>query len=320
MNEDDLTHSRVMLRGAAGAERKFTLSSLAETQEDVSAVYVLLGRYRAGGQPTVLHVGETDDLESALAVHREYPCMQSFTDDVGWLAVESPEKRAAIAADLASHLRPTCEGCWPPASESVAPNGAPYPVSLVGGCAAECVQLDQRLREAILERRVIRFVHGNDQLEAEPLEYGLTADGVPTLFAYCTGGGAGRESAGSWNAFPLVDIHELAVTGGTARDALPTMPSPIAVILAGARQPPVELASDIADLVAGLQTQLLELRRLEARACRLRYRLRRSGGPSELAAALAEVEADQGKTREAILALIPIVAGLHRAAAGDPVA
>jgi hypothetical protein len=315
VNEDVLSDPRLTLRGASGAERRFRLASLAASRERVPAAYVLLGRYRQGGEATVLHVGEADDLEAALAVHREYPCMQSFADEVGWLPVESAEERPALAADLAAQLRPICEGCWPPVLASDSENGAPYPVSKVGSCVAECVQLDQRVEEAIQERRVIRFAHGRDHVEAEPHEYGLTGDGVATLFAYCTGYGAGRGNVEPWTAFPLSEIHGLVITDRTARGARPIAPSPIEVAFSSSRSQPAAIASEIDEVVRGLHAQMLELRRVEARACRLRYRMSESDAPSELSVALAGVEAEQACMREAILALIPIVAGLQRAAA-----
>ena len=317
MSEGFLTDSRVSLRGASGAEREFEVSRLAAAHDDAPAVYVLFGPDRQDGQPAVLHVAETEHLEEALAEHAAYPCLGSFVESVGCLPVGSAGDGAAIAADLASGLKPSCEGCWPPISEGDASDGRPYPHRVVGGCTTEQALLDFRLEQAIRENRTIRFVHGRDHVEAVPHQYGVTDQGIPALLAYRTSFGAGQGSLDPWQLFPLAEIHALVITDRTARGGRPAAQSPLEVVFTTSSGLE-EASGDVAEVVTMLRGQVLEVLRMQARAARLRYRLDKYGGPAELSLALARVEADQARVAGEILALIPVVAGLQRAAAGDP--
>ena len=74
------------------------------------------------------------------------------------------------------------------------------------------------------------------------------------------------------------------------------------------------LLHDLTELVSALRAQVLEIRRLESRSARLRFRFEESGAPSEISALLAQVEAEQGRIAREIRELLPIVAGLQRAA------
>jgi hypothetical protein len=319
------------VRGASGAEHRLRVSRWPAPLEDVPAVYVLLSRHGASeGTHTILHVAESERLETALAEHQEYPCMHTFVDAVGWLAVDSGEERASIAQDLVALQKPPCDGCWPPV-QAGAEGEMPYPDRVVGGCVTERVTLDLRLEEAVRRKRIIRFVHDRRRVEAEPRDYGVREDGTLVLFAYETSYGAGGGGRKPWKTFPLDEIHGLVVTDRPWGGARPSVPSPVAVTFTSERSagPEIDEEADplrtadpldllrplrrnVADLVRKLRHQLLELWGLEARAARLKYRLSNRGSPPELASVLAAVEVDRVRVAQEIRGLIPTVSALQK--------
>lgn len=292
------------------------------------AVYVLLSHHGASeGTQTILHVAESEQLQTALAEHQEYPCMQTFVDAVGWLEVASGEERAAIAQDLAALHKPPCDGCWPPMPVG-AEGEMPYPDRVVGGCVTERVTLDLRLEEAVRRKRIIRFVHDRKQIEAESRSYGVREDGTPVLLAYETGHGAGGGGQKAWKAFPLDEMHGLVVTDRPWGGARPSAPSPVAVTFTGERSAAPEideeadrlrtsdllepLRRNVDEMVSKLRHQVLELWCLEARAARLAYRLSNLTCPPVLASVLAAVEADRVRVAQEIRGLIPTISVLQK--------
>lgn len=320
---DDLT-----LRGASGAEHVFKLQSLRRQAGDQSAVYVLLSRHTDHeGHPKVLYVGETPALETSLASHRDYPCMEAFVGQVGSAEVVATE-RSAVANDVRVVTSPPCEGCWPPLLPPVSDDRAsPGLPPVVGDCVTERMLLDIRLEDAIHRRMLIRFVHDGRVIAAEPHEYGLTPDAVPVVSVYLTGHGAGKGPLGAWRVYPLSEISGLVVTDRPFGGARPTTDTPIAVTFAGkiGRSRPTWAASPEAagadlleplrreteDLVRKLRDQVYQLQRVAAREARLRLRREQANGLSELDSVLAGVESDRTRISQEIMDLIPMVSKLQ---------
>ncbi len=320
----------ISLPGSSGTAHAFEVSRWAKTHAEVPAVYALLS-YHGGDAshgPTVLYVGEAENLDAELSVHRTYPCMETFVDAVGSLPAATALERAEIRHDLISAHKPPCETCWPPIPAE--PGGpAPYPDRAVGGCLAQLALLDLRLEHAVRQRRVIRFVHERRHCEVEAHAYGIQADGRTVLFAYQTSFGAGGGSINPWKTFRLSEIHGLVITDRPCGGARPYAENPIAVTFtqseavalraADAREPDDttpealrELRRKVAGAVRQLRAQAFELRRIEADCARLEVRLGRSDASPELASTLAAIQAALPQVEQGLLNLIPEVAELQR--------
>jgi hypothetical protein len=324
---------QLTLRGASRAEYDFSVSDWHASREDVPAVYVLLSRSATEQDPIVAHVGGTEHLEVSLGDHRDHPCMLDFVDSVAWIEVASGDDRAEIVRDLSASHKPLCEGCWPPIPIRNA-HAEHYPHRVIGGCVASQATTDRRLEEAIRQKRVVRFVHEERPVEAEPREYGVSADGTPFLFAYRTGHGAEGGGIPAWKAYPLAEIDGLIITDRPFGGARPVAPSPIAVTFVSVHLPAPEvveaaaasetlnllspLLRNLQDLVWKLRRQVLEASRLAARTERLMYRLENVGGPAELSTLLASVEAARVELIREILDLIPTVSALQDSARPEP--
>lgn len=320
----------ISLPGSSGTAHAFDVSRWTATHADSPAVYTLLS-YHGGDAsqgPTVLYVGETENLAAELSLHRSYPCMETFVDAVGSLPAVAALERAGIRQDLISAHKPPCETCWPPMPVE-AGGPAPYPDRVVGGCLAQLALLDLRLEHAVRQRRVIRFVHERRHCEVEPHVYGIQADGHTALFAYQTSFGAGGGSMDPWKTFRLSEIHGLVITDRPCGGARPYAESPIAVTFiqseavalraAGERVPDDttpealgELRRKVAGAVRQLRAQAFELRRIEADCARLAVRLARSDAPPELASTLAAIQSARPRVEQGLIDLIPEVAELQR--------
>ncbi|NNK48539.1 MAG: hypothetical protein HKP01_06680 [Gemmatimonadetes bacterium] len=323
---------RMTLRGASRAEYELNVSDWRASQDDVPAVYVLLNRTAADQDPVVAHIAGTEHLEDSLGEHRDHPCMSDFVDSLAWIEVASGDERAEIARDLSALHKPLCEGCWPPIP--VRDAQAEYHLhGVIGGCVAAHVTMDLRLEEAICEKRVVRFVHEKRPVEAEPREYGVSADGTPMLFAYRTGYGADGGGLPAWKAYPLAEIDGLVITDRPFGGARPVPPSPLAVAFVRERSPSPEtvdaadrsetvnllspLRRNLQDMVWKLRRQVLEARRLASRTERIMFRLENLGGPAALSRLLASVEAARVQVVREILDLIPTVSALQNVATRD---
>ena len=320
----------ISLPGSSGKAHTFEVSRWATTHAEAPCVFALLSRHGgdASSDPTVLYVGEAENLDVALSVHAGYPCMQSFVDAVGSLPAAAAVERAEIRQDLISAHNPPCETCWPPIPDG--PEGtAPYPDRVVGGCLAELALLDLRLEHAVRQRRVLRFVHLRRHCEVEPHAYGIQADGHTVLFAYQTSFGAGGGSINPWKTFRLSEIHGLVLTDRPCGGARPHVESPIAVTFAQSEGVALrtadarvvddatpgavrELRRQVAGAVRQLRAQAFELRRIEADCARLEHRLGRSDAPPELAATLAAIQVARPRVEQGLINLIPEVAELQR--------
>lgn len=70
--------------------------------------------------------------------------------------------------------------------------------------------LDRAIRDAILQKRLVRFMlHGRPRV-AEPHDYGLRAR-VPQLLVYQVGGESGSGRLPGWRWAKLADISELKI-------------------------------------------------------------------------------------------------------------
>lgn len=319
----------VPLAGSSGRLHSFEVSRWTAAQADTPGVYALLSRHggRLSEGPTVLYVGESENLESAISRHREYPCMDTFVDAVATLPAGSATERAGIRRDLVSFHAPPCESCWPliptgPEAANLCPDW------VAGGCVVQRELLDERLGEAMRRKRVIRFVYERRQHEVEPREYGVQADGRAVLLAYSTRLGVGGGQHPAWAAFRLSEIQGLVITDRSWGGARPAVDSPIAVAFAqsevlavrttdeaaagGSPEAVTELRRQVEEAVQRLRTQVLDLRRLEAHGARLEYQLDLLHAPAELSEALHAVRAEQARVEKSLLALIPEVGTLQR--------
>lgn len=319
----------VSLPGSSGRRHVFEVSRWANPHPDTPSVYALLS-YHGGADsadPTVLYVGESENLDAALSVHGEYPCMETFVDAVGSLHVAAAAERTEIRDDLNAGQRPPCEGCWPPIP--VGPEGTvPYPDRVVGGCVAEQLLLDRRIESAVRRSCVIRFVHDRKHCEVEPHAYGIGLDGHSVLFAYQTSFGAGAGSIEPWKTFRLTEIHGLVITDRPCGGARPSAESQIAVTFTQSEgvarrtaretvegEPPGsvdDLRRRVEVAVDRLRHQVFELRRIEADCARLEHRIALADAPPEVASLLAVVQAEQPRMQQELLDLIPEVATLQR--------
>jgi hypothetical protein len=72
--------------------------------------------------------------------------------------------------------------------------------------------MDQLIRQAITERRIVKFTYRGQQRSGEPHVYGMV-DGLPQVLIYQTGGSSSRGRLPGWRRCDLEAMRDISLTG-----------------------------------------------------------------------------------------------------------
>ena len=98
----------VPIRGASGAEYRFTVYPWGTQFQPFGAVYTVL-RHNGAGRYTILYIGQTGDMSERFDDHHKQWCFdRNAKTHIGVLPEPNEQRRLAIEADLLNAHRTPC--------------------------------------------------------------------------------------------------------------------------------------------------------------------------------------------------------------------